>query len=75
MSRHARPRPFAELDLAHELVGSFILLYEVDLPDGVGKQACVELELTATIEGVSIATSFRGVVPFEDAPGDPSTCD
>jgi hypothetical protein len=65
----------AVYDLAHQLVGSFILLYEVDLPEGIGKQDCVEMDLTASIGGVSISTSFRGVVTFEGAAGDPSTCD
>ncbi len=60
-------------DLADTLVGSFILLYEVDLPN-VGKQDCVELDLTAEIGGASLDAHFRGVVSFEGAAGDPSPC-
>jgi hypothetical protein len=64
----------AVYDLAHRLVGSFILLYQIDLPDSVGKQDCVELDLTTSIGGTSIATGFRGVVTFEGAAGDPAAC-
>jgi hypothetical protein len=64
----------AVYDVAHRVVGWFILLYEVDLPDGVGKQDCVEMDLGASINGTSIATSFRGVITLEGAPGDPTTC-